>query len=218
MAADLFALYQALRAHFGHRHWWPGDTPWEITVGAVLTQNTNWRNVERAIAALQARGVLDPAAIQALPLDELAALIRPAGYFNVKARRLHAVAQWFRQHATAASDPTSDLTAARTTLLAVHGVGPETADSILLYACGRPTFVVDAYTRRVVTRHRLLPARATYAEIQAWFTRALPADVPLYNDYHAQLVEVGKHYCRPQPRCAECPLRWHLAGRGPKEE
>lgn len=202
-------FYADLLAHFGHRHWWPGETPWEIAAGAVLVQNTNWANVERALAGLQQAGELDPERIVALAPAALADLIRPAGCHRVKAQRLAALAAWWLAHAAAAAAGAVPTPRLRESLLAVHGVGPETADSILLYAFGRTTFVVDAYARRFLARHGLQAAGASYGQVQEFFTRRLPADAALFNDYHAQLVELGKQYCRPVPRCEACPLAWH---------
>jgi len=203
------ALYRALRTHFGHRHWWPGETPFEVMVGAVLTQNTNWGNVEKAILNLKSAGKLSPRGIDAMPETEIAALIRPSGYFNVKARRLKSLVRRFIEKCGGDERnfrrvPTRKL---REELLDVNGVGRETADSILLYALGRRIFVVDAYTRRVFCRHGFLRGGEDYDEIRVMFESLLPRSAPLYNDYHAQIVAVGKGYCAPRrPRCAGCPL------------
>jgi endonuclease-3 related protein len=209
-AADWRDIHATLLARFGAQHWWPGDTAFEIMVGAVLTQNTAWRNVEAAIARLKAAGRLAPAAMLALPEAELAGLIRAAGYFNVKARRLRALCAFLVDAGVAAVPEGLATTAApdalRRQLLAVHGVGEETADSILLYALGLPSFVVDAYTRRIFSRLGRLRGDETYAAIQAEFVRHLPRDAVLYNEYHALIVRLGKDFCRPRPRCADCPL------------
>lgn len=208
--ADLIPVfYERLLAHHGAQHWWPAQSPWEVTVGAILTQNTNWRNVERAIAQLVAHHWLDPAAILAAAPDELALVIRPAGYHRVKARRLQAIAAWWQQHRDAAADPARPLAEARATLLAVHGVGPETADSILLYACQRPATVVDTYTTRIFARHGLVPPRAAYHHVQQLIDAQAPAGVAWRNEFHALLVAVGKAHCHPTPTCAGCPLAWH---------
>jgi endonuclease-3 related protein len=207
--AELLAIHDALFAAFGPQGWWPAETPFEVMVGAILTQNTNWRNVERAIANLRSARALTPPAMGRLPEEALAELIRPAGYFRVKAVRLrHLLRHIRRRHGGSVSrllgTPMSGL---REELLGVHGIGPETADSILLYAGGHPSFVVDAYTKRVFARHGLVRERAAYAEIQAMFSRALPADARLFNEYHALIVRLGKEFCRPRlPRCAACPL------------
>lgn len=212
MAADiLYRLYEDLLASFGPQHWWPAETSWEVCTGAVLTQNTNWQNVERAIAQLRAAGCLAAEQTLALPEAELAALIRPSGTFRLKAPRLQAVARWWLEHGAEARQPESDLGAVRRRLLTVHGVGPETADSILLYACQRPVFVVDAYTRRFLSRHGLLEEGASYGDIQRRFMEHPPSDaVSYYQEYHALIVALGKAYCKPAPRCLTCPLRWHL--------
>lgn len=211
----LRAVYRALLKHFGPQYWWPGRTRFEVMVGAILTQNTAWTNVEQAIARLRKARVLHPARLHALPHDRRADLIRPAGYFNVKATRLHAFTGMLQREAGGSlarlfRRSTPEL---RQLLLGVRGIGPETADSMLLYAAQRPVFVVDAYTRRLMERHGWLDPTATYDEVAATFTRAMPASIPVYNEYHALLVALGKHYCRPTPRCAECPLcRWLPAG------
>ncbi len=203
-------VHDRLLAAFGPQDWWPGETPFEVMVGAVLTQNTAWSNVEKAIARLKAAQALSCAAILALDPEALAQHIRPAGYYNVKARRLQALCR-FLQEAGVAEDP-ADLAAAfprdelRARLLAVHGVGEETADSILLYALHLPSFVVDAYTRRIFGRLGLLAGDERYADIRACFQRRLSTDVTLYNEYHALIVSLGKAVCRPKPRCELCPL------------
>lgn len=204
-----------MRARFGHQHWWPGETPFEVCIGAILTQNTAWVNVERAIANLKAAGALEPQRMQALAVGELAQLIRPAGYFNVKARRLRAfLTVLVGEHGGELSRLfTGDTPAVRARLLAISGIGPETADSMLLYAGGHLSFVVDAYTRRIFQRHGWYSDDEDYHDLQARCAGSLgqkPARSRLdyWQDYHAQLVMVGKHFCRPrEPRCADCPLR-----------
>ena len=207
-AAILTAMYRAMRAHFGHRHWWPGETPLEICVGAILTQNTNWTNVEKAIANLLAAECMTVVALDEMPAEALAELIRPAGYFNVKARRLknfiaHVRRAGCEQVEAFLARPGAAL---RADLLTVNGIGPETADSIVLYAAGKPSFVVDAYTRRILRRHGLVGPEDDYEAVKALFERSLPRRAALWNDYHAQLVAVGKHFCRPKPVCEGCPL------------
>lgn len=208
----LRSYYDALLAHFGPQRWWPGETPFEVMVGAILTQNTAWTNVEKAVATLKANGLLDPRAIDRLDAETLALAIRPAGYFRVKAKRLKAFVRWFveRFDGDAERMGRRPLARLREELLAVHGIGPETADSILLYALGAPTFVVDAYTHRVAARHELAPEETTYDELKELFESQLPRDATLYNEFHAQIVAVGKAFCRPKPRCESCPLRAHL--------
>ncbi len=208
-------MYRAMHARFGHQKWWPGETPLEICVGAILTQNTSWVNVAKAIDNLKKAGKLDLPALHALGHDRLAELIRPAGYFNIKARRLKNFIS--RVMDDSAGDlaafldrPVSSL---REDLLSINGIGRETADSMILYAAGKPTFVVDAYTYRILLRHFLIAREDDYESIKELMESSLPPDadgrpdVALYNDYHAQLVAVGKNHCRPQARCEGCPLQ-----------
>jgi len=208
--ANLRDYYQRLRAHFGHQHWWPGDTPFEVCVGAILTQNTAWSNVEKAIANLKRARALSPCALHRLSECQIAALIRPSGYFNIKARRLKAFIEFlFAEYGGSVTRMRREqLTPLREKLLSVNGIGPETADSILLYALGKPIFVVDAYTRRVLVRHRLIKPSATYDEIQKLFHssfRLHPSS--LFNDFHAQFVAVGKICCKSRVAlCENCPL------------
>ncbi|MBT3278220.1 MAG: endonuclease III domain-containing protein [Phycisphaerales bacterium] len=208
MADKLMAMYDAMRARFGHRDWWPGDGPLEICVGAILTQNTNWSNVERAIGNLKRARVLSLRRLAALERGALAELIRPAGYFNVKAERLGNFIDAVVAAGGLAKFFHGETAALRERLLAIKGIGPETADSILLYAAGRTAVVVDAYTGRLFRRHGLIsPDEKDYHAIQALFLALLPADAELFNDYHAQIVETGKQFCKPRPNCADCPLR-----------
>ncbi|MCX7635915.1 MAG: endonuclease III domain-containing protein [Syntrophales bacterium] len=203
------AAYAQMEARFGDLHWWPGETPEEVIVGAILTQNTAWRNVEKSIAALKAAGCLSAAALAVIPRDRLAALIRSSGFFNVKAERLQHFMRWFM--ATYGGD-TGRMFAVETALLreqllCLRGIGEETADSILLYGGGKPVFVVDAYTRRILARHGLIAERASYGHVQSLFTAHLPLSAPLFNQYHALLVETGKRFCRKRPLCGDCPLQ-----------
>jgi endonuclease-3 related protein len=209
MPSKLLQAYERLLAAFGPQHWWPGDSPFEIMVGAVLVQNTAWRNVERAIENLREAGVMSPHALYALPPAELAELIRPAGYYQVKANRLRNLLRFVVEEYGGSLDAmfATSLGALREQLLAIHGIGPETADAILLYAGGKPTFVVDTYTHRVLARHSWIGYDAGYDEIKEEFESTLPADAPLFNEYHALLVRVGKDYCkRAAPNCDACPL------------
>ena len=215
MRKTLMAIYGAMRERFGDQHWWPAsrglaahERKLEVCVGAILTQNTNWTNVEKALARLIDGGQMSVAALHDLGQDELAELIRPAGYFNVKAKRLkHFIAHVAERYGggieALLSRPAREL---RAELLEIHGVGPETADSMVLYAAGKRTFVVDAYTRRIFLRHRLIDEAAGYDAIKRLCQSHLPPRTGLYNDYHAQLVAVGKHFCRPRARCGRCPL------------
>lgn len=203
------AVYRQLLAAFGPQGWWPADTPFEVMVGAVLTQRTSWRNVEQAIARIKASGPFEPRALLALPAGALAELIRPAGFYRLKAQRLEAFLAYFvRRYGGDAgrmrARPASTL---RAELLAVNGIGPETADCVLLYALGKPTFVVDAYTRRIFGRLKLVGADGDYHDLQARFMEALPEDAALYNEYHALIVALGKAACRPRPVCGRCPLQ-----------
>ena len=214
-ARTLMAMYEAMRSAFGHQGWWPaapGSPPdyraLEISIGAILTQNTNWRNVERAIENLKAAGCMSVAALHAKPQTALAELIRPAGYFNVKARRLRNFIA--RVHQTHGEDIAAFLDrpagALREELLSINGVGRETADCIILYAAGKPTFVVDTYTARILLRHSLVSPEDDYEAIKELFESSLPQEVDLWNDFHAQFVVTGKTYCRPTARCGGCPL------------
>ncbi len=201
-------VFRALERAFGPQHWWPARTPFEVMVGAVLTQNTAWANVERAIRALRAAGRLSVRRLHELPLDQLAALIRPAGYPNVKARRLRALTSLIVDRYGGRLDrlfrePTRRL---RRILLATYGIGPETADSILLYAAGRPVFVVDAYTRRILERHGWADPDMSYDAMAQLFVRRLPRDTRMWNEYHALLVALAKRHCRARPKCEGCPL------------
>ena len=209
MRARLEKIYRRLRTAFGPQGWWPGRTPLEISVGAILTQNTNWSNVARAIRALRQARCLSFAALKAVPEKRLARLIRPAGYFNMKARRLkHFIRYLDRRYGGSFSRMRRrPLQALREELLAVNGIGPETADSILLYALKKPVFVVDAYTRRILCRHRLVAEDVGYAQLQAVFMEHLPLREPLFNEFHALIVRLGKDYCKKtRPLCKECPL------------
>jgi endonuclease-3 related protein len=206
--ASLMDIYETLRGAFGHRGWWPAETAFEVMVGAILTQNTNWGNVEKAISRLKDGGLLQAHAMAACAPQRLQEAIRPSGYYRQKSARLLRIAAWLVERCEGAvgeleSVPTDEL---RSELLALRGVGPETADSILLYALGRPVFVVDTYTMRVAVRHGRAEPGCGYGELQGLFEIELPRDVELYGDFHAQLVEVGKRFCRPTPRCADCPL------------
>ncbi len=210
LSDEIQEIYDRLFAFFGPQHWWPGDTPFEIMVGAVLTQNTAWGNVEKAIANLKGRGLLSFEAMAALPTDVLADLIRPCGYFNVKARRLHNLLALIQDRYQGDLDlfAQEERAVLRQALLEVNGIGPETADSILLYAAGKAVFVVDAYTHRLPSRHGLTAEEgAGYEEMQELFMDSLANEPALFNEYHALIVRTGKEFCKKTtPRCAECPL------------
>ncbi|MDA8431936.1 MAG: endonuclease III domain-containing protein [Nitrospiraceae bacterium] len=204
----LSEIYKKLYKAFGPRDWWPGDTPFEVAVGAILTQNTNWGNVEKAIANLKHHGKLSASAIYNLPADGLASLIRPAGYFNIKAKRLkHFVDLLVREYGgSMAKMKKAGPEVIREKLLSVNGIGPETADSIILYALEKPVFVIDAYTKRVLSRHNILDHDLSYEAFQALFHENLERDVQMFNEYHALIVTVAKKHCRTKPLCEGCPL------------
>lgn len=238
----LSSIYQKLREYFGPRGWWPADTPFEVCVGAILTQNTSWKNVVRAIENLRINNALDCKAIYRMNHDELAQLIKPAGYFNVKARRLknfiNLVEEKYagnlenlfnlqptesiangggpsvrtdycsthHRHGSQAAQ-IDDAGMLRKELLSVNGIGKETADSMILYAAEMPVFVIDVYTRRVLTRHNILHEKADYDEAQALFHDSLQTDTTLFNDFHAQFVAVGNRFCSKTPKCDGCPLK-----------
>ena len=204
--ADVRRVYRDLLRVHGPQHWWPGDTPFEIMVGAVLTQNTSWTNVERAIANLKAAGALTPEAIVAAHPKRLAAWLKPSGYFNVKARRLKAFCHWLLEQGGEVALAMRDTQDLRAALLNVYGVGPETADDIVLYAFGRPVFVIDAYTRRLFARLGLIAGTEPYEDLRAAFEGALGPDVALFNELHALIVIHAKDICRSKPRCELCCL------------
>lgn len=210
MASGLSSIYKKLYLRFGPQHWWPGESPFEVVVGAILTQNTSWHNVEKAINNLKQAGALSPRELYRISRRRLASLIRPAGYFNLKAKRLKSfldvlcgsykgdLKQMFR----------TDTLRLRQTLLGINGIGPETADSILLYAAARPVFVVDAYTRRIFLRHGLVKESDSYGQIQDLFISRLKRNSGVFNEYHALLVRLGKEVCtKNNPKCGTCPLK-----------
>jgi endonuclease-3 related protein len=194
---------------FGPQHWWPGETPFEIAVGAILTQNTNWGNVEKAIDNLKKFGSLSVRKMNRLPMPRLASLIRPAGYFNIKAKRLKNFTSFLAAEYRGSMNimRKEETVVLRKKLLSVSGIGPETADSILLYALEKPVFVIDAYTKRILSRHNILDHGAPYDRFQDLFHSSLDRNVRIFNEYHALLVRLGKEFCRPRPLCSECPLR-----------
>lgn len=205
----LMEFYEAMSQKLGPMHWWPARTPFEVIVGAILTQNTAWTNVEKAIENLRRERLLNFSAIENIPTARLARLVRSSGYFRQKAKKLKAFVHFLRDEYGGSlsrmfATPTAEL---REKLLAVHGIGPETADSILLYAGNHAIFVVDAYTRRILTRHGLSNEESAYDDIRLLFENHVPRDVNLYNEYHALIVNTGKHWCRSKnPHCTECPL------------
>jgi endonuclease-3 related protein len=199
-------VFQTLLTAYGRQYWWPGDTPFEVMVGAILTQNTAWTHVERAIANLVQARALDAQSILAAPLEQLTEWLRPSGYFNVKARRLINFCRWYVDEGEYEVLASRDTPRLRADLLAVSGIGPETADDILLYAFERPIFVVDAYTRRISSRLGWVSDAIGYEELRGFFESNLPPDTRLFNEYHALLVRHGKEVCRPRPLCGRCDL------------
>jgi len=229
MVRKLNLIYQKLYSFFGSQHWWPGDTPFEVMIGAILTQNTNWLNAEKAIGNLKKHKLLQPHKLYKLSHKRLASLIRPAGYYNIKAKRLKSFLGFFIRYYNGNVEKMSciDTSSLRQQLLSVKGIGPETADSILLYALNRPIFVVDAYTKRILLHHRLISKNADYNETQNLFMQNLKSEVnpvrntesprkknkisngvKLFNEYHALLVKLGKEFClKRRPKCEICPLK-----------
>jgi endonuclease-3 related protein len=204
------AFYDAMLTAYGPQHWWPAETPFEVVIGAILTQNTNWKNVERAISNLKHEGLLRPDALASVQPERLAEVIRPAGYYRIKAKRLKNFIDMLVRDFGGDLDALLALrtSSLREAVLGVSGIGPETADSIVLYAAHRPVFVVDAYTARILHRHGVIDLDATYEDIQSLMQDNLAEDVPTFQEYHALLVEVGKRQCRKAaPDCAGCPLR-----------
>jgi len=206
---NLLAVYERLLSAYGPQGWWPGATPFEVIVGAILTQRVAWSNVEQAIAALKEGGLLEPEALRRAPLARVACLIRPSVYYNDKARKLRSFLNFLHKRHGGSLDCLLSLSAEclREELLSVQGIGEETADAIVLYAAGKPSFVVDAYTRRVLSRLGLAEEKARYGLLRALFMESLPRDPRLYNEYHALFVRHGKERCRPRrPACSGCPL------------
>ncbi len=216
----LLEIHETLYAAFGPQGWWPGDSSMEIVIGAVLVQNTSWRNVEHALHNLRQRQLFDLEQLHALEHGELERLIQPAGFYRVKARRLRNLLDFLVASHQGSLESLFALPPdeARHQLLAVNGVGPETADSILLYAGGLPLFVVDAYTRRVLVRHGWLPPGVSYQEMQRLFASQLPADPRLFNEYHALIVRLGHSHCKARPQCDGCPLASYLPRSGPCDD
>ncbi|MGH9678824.1 MAG: endonuclease III domain-containing protein [Candidatus Acidiferrales bacterium] len=209
----LMRYYEAMSDSLGPMRWWPARTPFEVIVGAILTQSTAWGNVERAIRNLRRERLLTPSAILKVPSSRLASLVRPSGYFRQKAKKLKSFANFLQSEYGGSlrrmfRTPTAEL---RERLLSVHGIGPETADSILLYAGSHSVFVVDAYTHRIFGRHAVIIGKPDYERVRAFFEAALPPHPALFNEFHALIVNTGKNWCRKSvPRCAECPLRFLL--------
>ncbi|MGQ9508266.1 MAG: endonuclease III domain-containing protein [Thermodesulfobacteriota bacterium] len=206
---QLMKIYNHLYKAFGPRNWWPAETAFEVMVGAILTQNTSWRNVEKSIKALKEKGVLNPEGIRNLRRSELSLLIKSSGYYRIKAERLKAFVEFLFENYDGDLNKMreEEIEKLRAKLLKVKGIGPETADSILLYGLKMPIFVVDAYTKRILSRHNLIPKEASYEEIQRFFMDHLPLEEGLFNEYHALLVHLGKILCKRVPKCDSCPLK-----------
>lgn len=214
--ALLLRLFEVMSGRFGPCNWWPAESPFEVAVGAVLTQNTAWRNVDAALDRLRAQNALSPEAMWRMSLEDLEEALRPSGFFRLKAQRLRQLLKYFKTIPGWDATPGGrclDFLRGRETdvlrreLLAVRGIGPETADCILLYALDRPSFVVDAYTRRIFSRHDLVDEDEPYETLRGFFMDALPLDLALFNEYHALIVRTGNLFCKKSnPRCAECPL------------
>ena len=205
----LMEIYDLFFNAFGPQRWWPGEPTFEIAVGAILTQNTNWGNVEKAINNLKKQNALNVKAMHNMADKKLVLLIKPAGYYNIKAKRLKNFLDFFTNHYKGSIEKmkTEDKKALREKLLNINGIGPETADSILLYALEKPIFVIDAYTKRALVRHGIVSERSTYHEMQEIFHKNLPQDTTLFNEFHALFVKLGKDFCRTKPRCEACPLK-----------
>lgn len=209
LRAALDNVYARMLQHFGPTHWWPGDSPFEIAIGAILTQNTAWTNVERAIANLKRERLLEPRRMLAADIAILEQAIRPSGYFRQKAERLRIFCAYLidRHGGSMKRMSRQPLESLREELLALKGIGPETADDILLYACGKAVFVIDAYTRRVLNRHQIADGQQPYEALRALLEKHLPADVELFKEYHGLIVYTGKDFCRKTPKCDGCPLQ-----------
>ncbi len=208
MKKRLMNMYSRLFSFFGPQNWWPAETPFEVMIGAILTQNTNWKNVEKAIENLKKEGLLSVSELHSIREQELASLIRPAGYYRMKAKRLKSfISHIVEDHGGNLENLFSlDTESLRKELLSIKGIGPETADSILLYAAKRPVFVVDSYTYRILKRHNIIWDDIPYDELQRIFMENLPHDESLFNEFHALIVETGKHFCKKRPLCEACPL------------
>ena len=204
----LTEMFNLLLDHYGPRNWWPAETELEMMVGAILTQNTNWKNVEKAIENLKNANLISLKALSSVAISKLAQEIRPAGYYNIKAKRLKNLINFIVNHYDGNIDDLQEeeTDSLRQGLLSVNGIGPETADSILLYAANRPVFVIDAYTHRILNRHNMIEDQSTYQELQDLFMDNLPEDASLFNEFHALIVETAKDFCKKKPLCEECPL------------
>jgi len=209
---NLMSIYSLMLNHFGNLNWWPGETDFEIIIGAILTQNTSWTNVEKSISLIKGKGLMNPKALYDLPTDELAQLVRSSGYFNQKAKKIKRFLSFFHDLYEFHMDKMKSVPAGsmREQLLAINGIGPETADSIMLYALSKPVFVVDAYTKRIFSRHGFFSQNTSYHDVQDFFESNLDKDIQLFNEYHALIVNTGKYFCSKKPKCHMCPLRQTL--------
>lgn len=210
VTGTLLDVYHRLLDRYGSQHWWPADSPFEVIIGAILTQSAAWGNVEKAVINLKIGGVLSPGALRRLAVEELAGLVYPSGYYNVKAGKIKSFVHWLGERYDDNLDRlfALDIPLLRQELLSVHGVGQETADSIILYAAHKPVFVIDAYTRRIMGRLGLAPRTNSYAAFQGLFMQHLPRDESLFNEYHALFVRHGKDNCRKSPLCGQCCLTY----------
>lgn len=208
LRTTLRTFHDRMAAHHGHTGWWPGETPFEVAIGAILTQNTAWTNVEKALENLKAARILHPEGLLQAELTAVETALRPSGYFRQKAIRVRIFSQHLIDHygGSMARMAERPLEALRPELLGLHGIGPETADDILLYACEKPVFVVDAYTRRILSRHSVVPSNIGYEALRSVFEDNLPADVAYFKEYHGLIVWTGKDFCKSKPRCKGCPL------------
>ena len=206
---SLLSIYEKLNNHYGDLQWWPGETPFEIAVGAILTQNTNWKNVEIAIAKLKEFNILDPKRLFDEKEERVAELIKSSGYYNIKTKRLKTFLAFLHSEYNGSMEKMfeEETCVLREKLLEVNGIGEETADSILLYGGNRAVFVIDVYTRRIMERKKITKKDWSYRKVQKLFMDNLPPRVELYNQYHALLVNTGKNYCKKRPDCSNCPLR-----------
>jgi len=206
--AELYTIYTTLQDAYGSRNWWPAESPFEVIIGAILTQNTSWKNVEKAIGSLKREKLLSPERLARAPDNRLARLIRPSGYFNQKTRKLKAFLSYFntKYHGEIALMIKEKRDVLRDELLNIFGIGEETADSILLYALGKTSFVIDAYTRRILSRIGFDTNGWSYSELKAWVEERIPRETAVYNEFHALLVHHGKHFCKKKPACADCVL------------
>jgi len=207
---DLELIYRKLYSHFGPQHWWPAASRFEVIIGAILTQNTSWQNVEKAIANLKNAKALSPQKLRSMPKGRIARLIRPSGFFNIKSKRLKEFLRFFFENYKGDMKKLikQEPMVLRRQLLSVNGIGPETADSILLYALDKPVFVVDAYTKRIFVRHKFIQKDAAYDKVQNMFSKNLKDEVKLFNEYHALIVRLAKVYClKNNPKCNLCPIK-----------